>query len=527
VNVSDDATKARVADGVPAPSHDLVIIGAGPAGMSAAVTATGCGLRAVVLDEQPHAGGQIYRNATVASTTVSELLGPDYRHGVSLARRFTDSGVEVRSGATVWDVAPDLTVTAQAAGGSFRMRAPQLLIASGALERASPLPGWTLPGVLNAGAAQIALKTAAMVPQGRVALIGGGPLLLLVACQLLQAGARIIGIVDTMPRSNRVRAMRHAPGALGAPAVLAKGLRMAWQLRRAGVPHFTNATALRIDGVEGVAATDGDQCVKSVSFMAGGRTHRLEADLALLHHGVVPDTQIGRLLGVEHVWSDAQLAWHPQLDAWGQSSLEGCRIAGDGAAIAGALAAEASGAIAAIGAALALGRLNAERATRLAAPWRTRLARQARIRPFLDALYRPPDWLVDCADDTVVCRCEEVTAGQVREMARLGCQGPNQTKFFSRCGMGPCQGRMCGLAVTQILARALGRPPGQVGAYRIRAPLKPVSLGSLAAMASTADAHEPAPRRGPPNASPGSVRCARPPASGDEGEAMHRRRPDA
>ena len=119
-----------------------------------------------------------------------------------------------------------------------------------------------------------------------------------------------------------------------------------------------------------------------------------------------------------------------------------------------------------------------------AQPARRALEKQMHIRPFLDALYRPPEWINTPTDDAIVCRCEEVTAGQVREMARLGCRGPNQTKFFSRCGMGPCQGRMCGLAVTQILAAELKVSPTQVGAYRIRAPLKPIPLASLAAMAA-------------------------------------------
>jgi NADPH-dependent 2,4-dienoyl-CoA reductase/sulfur reductase-like enzyme len=206
----------------------------------------------------------------------------------------------------------------------------------------------------------------------------------------------------------------------------------------------------------------------------------------LLHHGVVPNTQLSRLLRVEHDWDDAQLAWSPRVNAWGESSLAGLRIAGDGTSIAGALAAKASGALAAIGAAHAMQRLSDNERDQRAAPLMRALTRQLRIRPFLDALYRPPEWINAPADETVVCRCEEVTAGCVREMARLGCQGPNQTKFFSRCGMGPCQGRVCGLGVTQILARELGKPPADVGAYRIRAPLKPVPMSSLASLAGKA-----------------------------------------
>lgn len=454
-------------------THDLAIIGAGPAGVSAALTAAGLGLKTVLLDEQPRAGGQIYRNVSKVDADVASVLGTDYLYGRTMIEQLNRSAVEVYHEALVWDIARDKTITVLQHGRSFQIQAPQVIAATGAMERASPLPGWTLPGVMNAGAAQIALKGGGSVPSGRVVLAGGGPLLLLVACQLLDAGADVAGIVETSPGTNRRMAMRHVLGTLGAPAPLLKGLGMMRRLRAAGVPWYTQATEL---AVEGVGRASG------LRFQAKGQTHTIDCDVLLLHHGVVPNTQISRLLRVEHRWDDLQLAWCPQVDAWGQTSLSGFRIAGDGAAIAGALAAEASGALAALGAAHALQRLtDAERSSR-AKPARRALAQQLRIRPFLDALYKPPEWINLPADDTVVCRCEEVTAGRVREMARLGCQGPNQTKFFSRCGMGPCQGRTCGLTVTQILASELKKSPIEVGAYRIRAPLKPIPLASVAAM---------------------------------------------
>lgn len=457
-------------------THDLIIVGAGPAGMAAALTAAALGLKTVLLDEQPRAGGQIYRNITVADPAVAALLGPDYRHGRSMAERLAGSGVELRHSALVWDVARDLTVTMLRAGRAEQVRAPQLIAATGAMERPSPIPGWTLPGVMNAGAAQIALKSSGAVPSGPVVLAGCGPLLLLVACQLLDAGATLAGLVETAPAANRWVALRHLPGALGAPVTLFKGLRLLARLRAAGVPWFSGASELVVEGQERAQA---------LRFTAGGRQQRLEASVVLLHHGVVPHTQLSRLLRVEHDWNPAQLTWQPRVDSWGQTSLEGLRVAGDGAYIGGALASEAGGTLAALGAAHALQRLNTTERDQRAVPARKLLVQQLRIRPFLDALYRPPDWINTPADETVVCRCEEVTAGRVREMARLGCQGPNQTKFFSRCGMGPCQGRQCNLAVTQLLASELGKPVAEVGAYRIRAPLKPVPLGSLATLAQS------------------------------------------
>ncbi len=457
-----------------ADSHDLIVIGAGPAGLSAALTGAELGMRTLLLDEQVRAGGQIYRDVAAVSPAAARLLGADYLHGRGLVQRLAGSTIDVRHGALAWNIDRDLTVAVLQEGRTFQVRARQLIAAAGALERASPLPGWTLPGVMNAGAAQIALKSSGAVPSGRVVLVGAGPLLLLVAVQLLDAGVELAGLVETAPARNRREALPDLPLALGAPSYLAKGLRMLWQLRRERVPRYAAATALRIEGADHAEA---------VSFIAGGRQHRLAAQTVLLHHGVVPSTQISRLMRVEHDWDAAQLAWRPRVDAFGETSHRGLRIAGDSAAIAGALAAEASGSLAALGAAEAIGRITTAERDDRARPLRRALAKQLRIRPFLDALYRPPSWLLMPTDDTIVCRCEEVTAGRIREMARLGCQGPNQTKFFSRCGMGPCQGRLCGITVTQILAAELGRTPQEIGAYRVRAPLKPVPIAAVATLA--------------------------------------------
>ena len=451
-------------------THDVVIIGAGPAGLAAATTAAGLGLSTLLLDEQPRPGGQIYRNVTAATPRQRALLGQDYQRGLPLAEAAAGSGADIRHDTLVWDVAADLTVTGLRYGQGFQVRPLQLIIATGALERASPIPGWTLPGVLNAGAAQIAMKSGGLVPEGRVVLAGAGPLLLLVACQLLDAGVEVVGLVETSPAANRRAALRHLPAALGLPAYLIKGLRMLLRLRRHGMPWHTQATAL---------AVLGSSRASGLAFHSRGRSHQVAADTVLLHHGVVPNTQLSRLLRVDHRWSDAQDAWQVITNDFGQTSLAGLRMAGDGVAIGGAMAAESAGVLAALGAAHSLGRLTEGERDRRAATPLHRLRRETAVRPFLDALYRPSPEIVEPMDDTIVCRCEEVTAGRVREMARLGCQGPNQTKFFSRCGMGPCQGRVCGNVVTQLLASELGKTPDEVGAYRIHAPIKPVPLGAL------------------------------------------------
>ena len=178
----------------------------------------------------------------------------------------------------------------------------------------------------------------------------------------------------------------------------------------------------------------------------------------------------------------AQRSFRPETDHWGRSAQPRVFVAGDGAGIGGARAASLAGQIAALAIAHDLGALTEADRDLAARPLRVRLALETAVRPFLDRAYPPTAETLAPADATIICRCEEVTAGTIRHTAALGSLGPNQTKAFCRAGMGPCQGRCCALTVTEILSASTGRPPWQTGAYRIRAPLKPVTLGELAAL---------------------------------------------
>jgi NADPH-dependent 2,4-dienoyl-CoA reductase/sulfur reductase-like enzyme len=207
----------------------------------------------------------------------------------------------------------------------------------------------------------------------------------------------------------------------------------------------------------------------------------IAADHLLLHEGVIPNTQISLALQLRHRWDETQSCWRPEVDEWGRTSLPNVSIAGDGAGIAGAEAAVFSGQLAALDAATVLGRNGEAERDRRARPIRAGLARERAIRPFLDALYRPPTAVLAPTDDAIVaCRCEEVTVGQIRRAVRLGAPGPNQLKAFTRCGMGPCQGRICGPIVSAVIAEARGLPIAEIGSYRPRAPYKPITVGVLA-----------------------------------------------
>jgi NADPH-dependent 2,4-dienoyl-CoA reductase/sulfur reductase-like enzyme len=455
--------------------RDLIVIGAGPAGMAAAVRSAAMGLTTVVLDEQEGPGGQIYRAVSSVPARRAEVLGKDYLAGRALADGLKGSAARHVNRATVWRIDGDGTVAWSRDGAGHCMRARCVIIATGALERPVPIPGWTLPGVMSAGAAQILLKQSGMTPRNAV-LAGAGPLLYLLAQQLVRAGRPPLAIVETQAPGALSRAARHLPGALRGWRYLLKGSGMLSEIRRAGVARHTACTELQIDGDEGAQA---------IVFQHRGRRRRIECEHVLLHQGVVPNIQATRALGVEHVWDEAQRCFRPRLDPWGRTSNPSVYVAGDGGGIGGAHAAEHAGRLAALSVGLELDALAQADFDRESASVLAALQGELAIRPFLDALYAPTPQILLPADDTVVCRCEEVTAGDIRRYGAAGCIGPNQTKAFGRCGMGPCQGRYCGLTVTEILAHANGLTPGETGYYRIRTPLKPVTLGEMAAMAGS------------------------------------------
>jgi hypothetical protein len=449
-------------------TRDVVVLGAGPAGLAAATLAAQAGASTLLVDENPAPGGQIYRAVTETPAKDKRILGADYWSGERLVEAFAASGAEAMYGTTVWSLDPDRVLGISRGGKAHLLQADRVIVATGAQERPFPIPGWTLPGVMTVGAAQTLLKASGILPAGRTVIAGLGPLLWLYAAQVLRAGGTIDAILDTTPRANWIAAAPHAAGFLLSP-LWRKGLALMKEVR-ARVPQVTNVVSI---------AAEGEGAVRAVTFETeSGLERRMEVDTLLLHHGVVPNVNLAMAAGAKHVWDERQCCFVPVLGDGFESSVSGIHIAGDGAGIAGAWAAEERGRLAAIA---ALRALRPEASLPDEQALRQRLARHERGRAFIDALYLPSaSFRVPEADSTVVCRCEEVTAGEIRKVVALGCEGPNQMKAFLRCGMGPCQGRMCGLTVSELIASERGVYTNDVGYYRLRPPVKPIALAELA-----------------------------------------------
>lgn len=465
--------------------YDVAVVGAGPAGLAAATTTTSLGLATIVFDEGASPGGQIFRAVTTTPVRRPEVLGRDYWQGAPLVRAFGSSGAEYLPGTTVWGIARragagfDLGVSGgrpgARIGGMFAARA--LVIAVGAIERPLPFPGWTLPGVMTAGAVQALLKGSALVPSGRAVLAGAGPLLWQAAWQLLNAGARFDAVLETIPRGRLGESMRHAPGFMFS-SYLARGLDLVRTVRR------------RTTVVEHVGALEalGDGRVELVRYQVDASWAELPADLVVLSHGVVANVHLPAALGCDLVWNDDHSAFEPIVDAWGGTTVESVYVAGDAAGIAGAEAAAARGTMTGLAVANALGRIDAARRDADAARHAHRLAHALRGRRFLDALYRPSAAFLQPKGATIVCRCEEVTAEQVRAAVRAGAASLQAVKAATRCGMGHCQGRSCLLTATELVAAETGTPPAQVVPPSIRFPIRPVTLAEMASWPAGDDA---------------------------------------
>lgn len=456
------------------PHYSLVIIGAGPAGLAAAVVAAEHGIDVALLDEQGAPGGQIYRAIESAPASRAELLGSEYQRGSKLVAALRSARVDYFPDTQVWSLNHKREIGLLHDDTAQMIAADQVLLANGAIERALPFPGWTLPGVMNAGAGQILLKAHGIVPADGVVLAGSGPLLLLLAWQYLHAGVKIKAILDLTPMHNHLRALPHLPRALLARHYLLKGLGYKKDLKQAGISTLHNVSDLRANG---------KAQLESISFLHKGQQHTVETDLLLTHFGVTPHIHLSRAAGCRHDWNKSQQCWSAQLDDWGNSSIDGILLAGDGAGVGGARTAEHAGRLAALQAVYALGRIQRDERDRLARNDRKWMLEEQHIRPFLEAFFHIPGKLLRVPDDdTVVCRCEEITAGAIRKAVADGHTDSNQVKFLTRCGMGPCQGRQCAEAVSHIVAAATEKSIAKGGLYRGRPPVTPLTLGQLATL---------------------------------------------
>jgi hypothetical protein len=440
---------------------EYLIVGAGPAGMSAALESVRLGRRPVVVDNRPEPGGNIYawlRSGLRDRPERLDAFGPDYARGTPLLTAFSTAvergDICYHASTKLWQLAPSGHFAFAGPAGTRAGTAAHVLLATGAQERPVPLPGWTLPGAMGVGAAQLLLKAGGDLPEGRVVIVGAGPLPLLLADQLRRLNRPVAAFVEPRGASKLLGARFSLLGAALAPGIALKGMALLGRRAIGGGPVWHSAEDIAILG---------DTRVHGLRFRTGRKIHEIEAACVLLHDGIVPNLNPMRAATLPMTYVPEQATWHSR-------PAGRIQIAGDAAGILGAEAAVLSGRMAAAEAA--------------GAPIDNRdhrtLDRLRVFRRFLDAAYPPVRTAREAADGTVICRCEMIRAETLRKASQSVGTDPNALKRALRVGMGPCQGRMCAHSIADLIAQDNATSPGEIGIHAIRPPILPVSFGTLA-----------------------------------------------
>jgi D-hydroxyproline dehydrogenase subunit alpha len=464
---------------------ELAVIGGGPAGVRAALSAAETGANVVLVDGYAQPGGQYFRQ--LPADFHADDRTQHQAQASSLLAKLRESRVRVISNATVWGAFPardgagwELGLYGPSAPATLAANA--LILATGAYDRPIAFPGWTLPGVMTAGAAQTLLKSQRVLPGRRVLLSGTGPLQLAVAASLVRAGAEVCGVLEGSPFG--ISNVRQANAMWGQWERLREGWGYLRALRKVSYRFGWSVIEARgSEQVEEAVIARLDAEWRPIP----GTEQTLRVDTILLGYGFIPSTQLSRLLGCGHEYDLRRGGYVPGRDESMQTSLPGVYMAGDGAGIGGAELSALEGQVAGYSAAGFLGCLTAGGVTERVAPLRKRLARERRFAAMLRQFYTPGPGIFELAhDDTLVCRCEEVTVGDIRAAAADGVRSMTELKALTRLGMGNCQGRICGELAARILAREAGLGEDFLSSHQAtsvftaRPPIHPVPLAEMA-----------------------------------------------
>jgi len=446
----------------------IAVIGTGPAGMSAAIELAEAGKQVVVLDERHAAGGQFYKQK-IAALRDAGKSDSQYVQGAALIERLQRSGAEVLQGVSVWGAfrngSGNLELNATGSAGeepkqSIRVTAENLIVATGAYESVPPFPGWTLPGVMTTGSAQGLLRAYRVSPGQRVLIAGNGPLNLQLACELLSAGVDVVAVAESAPVAFPNRLVSAVAATVSDARLIARGLQYLRTLKRRNVQVFNAHHVHSATGDSSIAAAS-IAAINDAGQLDESSAKEFSVDTLCVGYALRPSSELLSALGCRMTEAVAGAA-APLRDDTGQTSEMGVFAVGDGAALGGARVAEVEGRLVA---SAILKKVSTRRDVRS-------IRRHRRFQRHLWKLYRAPD-VEPWTRDTVICRCESVTAGVLKGFIADGIVDLGALKRHSRAGMGMCQGRYCSKTIRAMLIVADSPPTA-------RNPVKPATLADLA-----------------------------------------------
>lgn len=448
-------------------NFDLLVIGAGPAGLATAIAARSCGLDVTVLDEYATIGGQLFRN--IHLPVISDVLDKrTLEIGKNLIQKFQESKAYFLPNATVWGMEGN-TLFYKNLEEVKKISASKVVFATGGFERAVPFKGWTLPGVYTAGAAEMLFRSQGELPSKKepVVLCGNGPLLMALAVHLIEHNIPIAAWLDTGRFSNKITASVRMGRVFQDMPYFKHGMHLAMEIIKARVPIITGVT--QIEAI-------GDEFVEKIRYVKNGKEYEIKTSVLIRHEGIIPRLQIANALNMELAWDNVQRYWYPKTDNFGRTSINNLFIAGDNAFVHGGESAIWKGYVCGYAVAEDLGVVPTKEVKEKMAYYYGKMELLCKARNYLRYVFAPNPEVYNVSDETIICRCECVTAGEIRQAVKEGYSTPSEVKIVTRSGMGPCQGRMCGSALAEIIAQQLGERVEKVGILKHRQPFSPITL---------------------------------------------------
>jgi NADPH-dependent 2,4-dienoyl-CoA reductase/sulfur reductase-like enzyme len=450
-------------------SYELLIVGAGPAGMAAAADAAARGLQVALVDERPSLGGQIFKQPGLVIRHEG-ALGGDHLRGRALIEAVERSGARILLRTSCLTLRGTEAVLAVEGEQARKVSAAHVLLAPGAHDRPVAFPGWTLPGVLTAGAAQTIVKAHRVTPGKRLLFAGSGPLALAFPAQLHHYGVKVVAALEAGPAPRPGDVARLGAASRGNMPLLRDAVRYRGELLRGRVPLRYRRIVVRAEGRERVEAVV-HAAVDSEWRVRPGTEERVEVDALCIGYGFFPSVELFRVAGCDLGYEEDLGGPVVVVDEWQRTSVPGVLAAGDGTGVRGSYVAEDQGRLAVLGLA---GDADAARAVR------RRLEQRLRFQRALNRMYRVGPGIYELTTaDTVICRCEEIRR---EELGRAIDATPdiNVVKAFTRATMGLCQGRNCQRQIAALASARHGVPIADLPLSTPRSPARPTALAAIA-----------------------------------------------
>ena len=460
--------------------NDVVVIGGGPAGIAAASTAASLGLKVALIDERVTFGGQIFKRVGPGfDLEGKKSLGKDYARGSELIDELDHANLSTFPSTTVLTIDDGQVITSHPSEGVRAFGYRYLVIAPGAYDRPVAFPGWTLPGVMTAGAVQTLVKTQRISPGSRIFFAGSGPLALAFSAQLISLGAPVFKVIESARFPSPINILRLASRVGGNLDLARDAAKYRSALLKARVPFHYGRIIIRAEGKGRLESVTHAKADKDWNPIPG--TEVTEAcDALCVGYGFFPSHELFRLVDCSFEYDENKGGFAVRKDEWGATSVDAVYAVGDGTGVTGSYSAVAQGRLAAIDIAYKSGKLNEEQRDARSRPYKKELRARKRFQQALNKMFDVGRGIYRLADpETIICRCESVKRAAIDPIIDSTAD-VSVVKGYSRAGMGLCQGRNCQRQIAAMISDRHGTPLSQIPFQTPRFPVKPVEIGSIA-----------------------------------------------